>query len=76
MNCSKAFGIPAQFVDRIKERITSPKFSISVNWTLVGYFEGRRGLRQGDPLSPYLFVIVMEILTKLMAEAVIERRGS
>jgi hypothetical protein len=52
MNCSKDNGIPAQFVDWIKECITSLKFSISVNWTLVGYFEGRRGLRQGDPLSP------------------------
>ena len=37
--------------------------------TLVGFFPSSRDLRQGDPLSPLLFVVVMEDFSMLMGRA-------
>ena len=69
------FGMLGKFVSWVRECITSPQFSMAVNGTLVGYFEGKRGFRQGDPLSPYLFVLFMEVLSSLLAECVVKNEG-
>ena len=45
-------------------------FSILVNGSPVGFFRNSRGLRQGDPLSPYLFVIGMKAFSRLLKRAV------
>ena len=59
----------------VRECITTPRFSIAFNGGLVGYFKVRRGLRQGDLLPPYLFVLVMEVFLRML-QSVISRSNA
>jgi hypothetical protein len=50
--------------------ISTVRFSILVNGSPCGFFPSSRGIRQGDPLSPLLFVIVMEALSRMIDKAI------
>nr|GEW31422.1 hypothetical protein [Tanacetum cinerariifolium] len=68
----KQFGFPPLITKWIMACVSSTSFSIGVNGDIHGFFRRKRGLRQGDPLSLYLFTLVMEVLTLILQRRVRE----
>ena len=63
-----AMNFPAQMIKWIMVCVTTPYYSISLNGYLEGYFKGEKGLRQGDPISPYIFILIMEAFSNVLEE--------
>lgn len=66
----RRMGFGRKWRNWIQVCISSASFSIMLNRASEGFFKSSRGLRQGDPLSSFLFVLVTEALCKLISKAV------
>jgi hypothetical protein len=59
-------GFNAEFVQCIMQCVSTVSFSVRANGKLSQYFIPTRGIRQGDPISPYLFLLCGEGLSSLL----------
>lgn len=64
------FGFPPVIISLIMSCITSSTLALKWNNEKLDSFAPNRGLRQGDPMSPYLFLLCMEKLALLIQEKV------
>ncbi|KAJ4787969.1 RNA-directed DNA polymerase (reverse transcriptase)-related family protein [Rhynchospora pubera] len=62
-------NVPTKIVDLMLYSFKNAKVTIQINGTGDGFIKPTRGLRQGCPMSPYCFIMVMEMLTRKLKQA-------
>lgn len=70
----RQLGFDSRWIAWIQLCVTTVSYSISFNGSQLGPIYPIRGLRQGDPLSPYLFLFCVEGLSRMLKNAFDEGR--
>lgn len=61
-------GFPYRYIQWVMVCLTTVSHIINVNGEVTEPFEAKKGIRHGDPISPYLFIICMEYLNRCLKE--------
>ncbi|CAL8993088.1 unnamed protein product [Prunus brigantina] len=65
----RTMGFPPRFIQLIMGCVSTVSYSLLIQGRPFGHIIPSRGLRQGDPISPYLFLIVAEAFSALLQQA-------
>lgn len=64
----RELGIPGRFISWLLIMVKTVTYIFNINGDLSDVMQAKRGIRQGDPISPLLFVVMMEYLNRLLVK--------
>lgn len=72
--CLKTWCFSTSAKNMVMSSVSNVRYSLLLNRGICGSFKPKHGLRQGEPLSPFFFILCTEILSRMLCVEVIERR--
>jgi hypothetical protein len=65
----RQMGFDERWICLVMMCVTTVKYSVVINGEPCGLITPTRGIRQGDPISPYLFLLCVEVLSSMVTKA-------